>query len=78
MAYHVRVSDDVVDDFAKACKNLGFKQNGLIEQYMKHIIKRSDQINSLKDVDFVVGVPIELFFEGERVQSITNIEPKSD
>lgn len=77
MSYHVRVSDEISDQFAKACKIMGFKQKAVIEGYMKEIIRRAEQVEALKDIDGIIGVVVPLFHDGEQLDVSVKIEGKS-
>lgn len=77
MGYHVRVSDEVSDQFAKACKIMGFKQNALIEGYMKEIIRRAEQVEALKDIDGILGVVVPVFHDGKQIDVSVKIEDKN-
>lgn len=77
MAYHVRVSDEVADQFSKACKIMGFKQNAVLEGYMKEIIRRADQVESLKNIDCILGVVVPVFHDGQQIDVAVKIEGES-
>ena len=77
MSYHVRISEDVVKDFAKACKVMGFKQNGVLEGYMKEIIRRAEQIETLKNIDGILGISVPIFHDGSEHDVFVNINDKS-
>lgn len=64
MSYNVRVSDETKQKFAHACKLMGFKQNAIIEGYMKEIILRAEQVEALKNIDGILGVHVPVFSEG--------------
>jgi hypothetical protein len=77
MAYHVRVSDEVSDQFSKACKIMGFKQKAVIEGYMKEIIRRAEQVEALKDIDGILGVVVPIFHDREQLDVSVKIDGKS-
>ena len=77
MAYHVRVSDEVSEQFSKACKTLGFKQKSIIEGYMLEIIRRAEQVEALKNIDGILGVVFDVYdHEGKKEIGVMYSEKK--
>ena len=76
MSYHVRVSEEVVKDFAKACKVMGFKQNAILEGYMKEIIRRAEQVEALKNIDGILGISVPIFHDGNENNVFVNVNDK--
>lgn len=77
MSYHVRVSEEVVKDFAKACKIMGFKQNAVLEGYMKEIVRRAEQVEALKNIDGILGVCVPIFHDGNEHDVFVNANDKT-
>lgn len=78
MAYNVRVSDEIKQKFAHACKVMGFKQNAVIEGYMKEIISRAETVEALKNIDGFIGVPFPIFHDGKQVDIVVSIDGEKD
>lgn len=76
MSYNVRVSDETKEKFAHACKVMGFKQNAIIEGYMKEIIRRAEHVEALKDIDGILGVAVPVY-HGDINEVFVGISKKS-
>lgn len=76
--YAIRLDDNEMGkQFSKACKTLGFKQKAVIQGYMQHIINKAEQVEKLKDIDFVLGTTVEVF-TSDGLMEITRLkEPKN-
>lgn len=76
--YAIRLDDnDMGKQFSKACKTLGFKQKAVIQGYMQHIINKAEQVEKMKEIDFVLGTTVEVF-TSDGLMEITHLkEPKN-
>lgn len=70
--FATRVDSSILDKFSKACKTLGFKQNAIIEEYMKHIIDRAEKVEALKNLDF--KIPLDLYHNNDRIEILMSSE----
>ncbi len=79
MAFHVRVSDSVHKEFSKSCKVLGLKQNAIIEGFMSKVINTAHQVEALKNIDGILGIPLDIYnLSGEKVEIIISLEDKNE
>lgn len=78
MAFHVRVSDQVHKDFSKACKVLGLKQNAIIEGFMVKLINTAKQVDALKNIDGILGIPLDIYDLEGNVQEIALVFDKEN
>lgn len=72
--YSIRLDDDNMGkEFTKACKTLGYKQKAVIQGYMQHIINKAEQVEKLKEIDFVLGTTVEVF-TSDGLMEITHLK----
>jgi antitoxin component of RelBE/YafQ-DinJ toxin-antitoxin module len=74
--FATRVDSEILEKFSKACRSLGFKQNAIIEGYMKHIIDRAEKVEALKNLDF--QIPLDLYQNTDRLEILMSSEDKKD
>lgn len=70
--FATRVDSEILEKFSKACRSLGFKQNAIIENYMKHIIDRAEKVEALKNLDFLT--PLDLYENTDRIEILVSSE----
>jgi len=69
--YAIRLDDENIGkEFTKACKRIGIKQKTLIEGYMRDIIRRADHIDTLKNIDSIIGIPFDVYTDEGRSQFV--------
>jgi antitoxin component of RelBE/YafQ-DinJ toxin-antitoxin module len=75
--FATRVDSQILEKFSKACRSLGFKQNAIIEGYMKHIIDRAEKVEALKNLDF--QTTLDLYHNTDRIEiSMSSEDTKND
>jgi antitoxin component of RelBE/YafQ-DinJ toxin-antitoxin module len=74
--FATRVDSEILKRFSKACKSLGFKQNAIIEGYMKYIIDRAEKVEALKNLDF--QIPLDIYYNTDRLEILMSSEDKKD
>jgi antitoxin component of RelBE/YafQ-DinJ toxin-antitoxin module len=74
--FATRIDSEILKRFSKACRSLGFKQNAIIEGYMKHIIDRAEKVEELKNLDF--KTPIDLYHNTDRLEILMSSENKKN
>ena len=70
--FATRVNAEILKKFSLACKSLGFKQNAVIEEYMKYIIDRAEKVEALKNLDF--QIPLDLYHNNDRIEILMTSE----
>lgn len=79
MAFHVRVPDHKHKEFSKACKVLGFKQNAIIEGFMTKVIVTANQVEALKNIDGILGIPLKIYdLKGKEKEVLISMEDRKD
>jgi len=77
MAFQVRVSDAIHKEFSKSCKVLGLKQNGIIEGFMIKLINTANQVEALKNIDGILGIPLNIYdLSGEVKEIVISTQEK--
>ena len=70
--FATRVNAEILKKFSLACKSLGFKQNAVIEEYMKYIIDRAEEVEALKNLNF--QIPLDLYHKNDRIEILMTSE----
>ncbi len=72
MKYSLTFTDEekisIVKNFQKLTNKSGFKQNGLILEYMKYVVSKLEQRESLENSSFELITPMDVYYNKERIE----------